>query len=135
MGRSAGPFTKNARGSGELRYREIEPKRLKVLRQRYGHRVRVSRKDYELKYCSAIEFQGKPVAGLCCPGEHEIYIDASNEADIPETLLHELMHAEISEAGLRQMESWSSDTEEVLCELVAKWVSHSFKLQIRKSPA
>ena len=122
--------SKNASGAHELRCSLEETAKTKAYRKRYGHFLRINRKEYELVFCRALNYEGQDVAGLCASDEQKIYINTSSEP-IEETLLHEVWHAEVAEAGLRQMENWSPDLEELTAELIGKAISHNFRLKKR----
>lgn len=121
---------KNASGPYELRCQMEEASKTKSYRKRFGHFIRINRKEYELVFCKDLSYEGKEVAGLCASDERKIYINTSAEP-IEETLLHEIWHAEVAEAGLRQMTNWSEDLEELTAELIGKAVSHNYKLTKR----
>ena len=73
---------------------------------------------------------GEHVCGVCNPQDYILYIDV--DSNIEETLLHEIIHAEVAEGGYRQRDSWCFDLEEMFAELVAQSISHSFSLKRRK---
>lgn len=93
--------------------------------------VRISRADYEVLYCKHVEYRGQHVAGLCDIEAKKIYIDTSTE-DTTETLLHEILHAEVYEGGIRQYPSWSQDLEEVLVEVFSRSIASLFTLRRKR---
>lgn len=93
--------------------------------------IRISRADYEVLYCKHVEYQGHHVAGLCDIEAKKIYIDTSTE-DPTETLLHEILHAEVYEGGIRQYPSWSQDLEEVLVEVFSRSIASLFTLRRKR---
>lgn len=121
----------NARGACQLRYTPCKAKELKALHRRFGHTIRINRKDYELIYCTGLETDGKDAAGLCCPEDKQIYIQV-NAAPVEETLIHEIMHAELWEAGFRQRSDWDEDVEEQIVETAARSISHLYRLTLRR---
>lgn len=94
------------------------------LSRRFGSRVRIGRHDWRITYCSTLIWHGREIAGLCAPGDRRIYVCIYDNIDTQETLIHELLHAECHEAGLRQMPIWSENTEELICEAASRVLSN-----------
>ena len=69
------------------------------------------------------------IAGLCDPNNHSIYVDVT--AEVESTLLHEICHAEIYEAGFHQREDWDSNLEEQIVECISQGIAHAFSLRKR----
>ena len=94
----------------------------------FGATVRVSRYIYRLCWVKSIN-DGCTV-GLCDFTGKTIYI-AIDAEDIQQTLVHEIMHAEIDAAGLRQAPGFSRDFEEIMCELASHAVGTNYVLRRR----
>lgn len=75
--------------------------------------------------------EGQEIAGLCDPNGHAIYVDVRHEVEA--TLLHEVCHAEILEAGFHQRSDWHPDVEEQLVECLSQGLAHAFTF--RKKPS
>lgn len=96
--------------------------------RRFGTHIRIGRKDYTIIYCDEIlDDEGNSVAGMCLPHDHIILVDVRREVEA--TLLHELAHAELFEAGFHQRGTWCSDTEEQIVEVLSQSIAHSFTLR------
>jgi hypothetical protein len=103
-----------------------------ALAKRYGSKVRVGRFDWRIIFCQSLVFNGNEVLGLCVPGSRTIYVSVYDNIDTQETLIHELIHAEVYEAGLRQMPAWSSNIEELVSEAAAR-VLFNYDIRRRRS--
>jgi hypothetical protein len=125
------PSAKNATRTHSIELKVANAQTTKSFRKRYGRFVQINRKQYELVFCEFIRYEGQEVAGLCKTDEKTIFIDISHNP-IEETLIHEIVHAEVEESGLRQMVNWSDDLEELLAEMLAKSISHSYTLRLKK---
>jgi hypothetical protein len=122
--------TPNAGRAHELHCTRETAKNLRALHKRYGRTVRVNRKEYELVFCAQLAVGGEEVAGACVSQDREIYVSTAYP-QIEETLIHELVHAEIHEAGFRCRIDWDPNLEEMFCELVGRSISHGFSLRRR----
>lgn len=60
----------------------------------------------------------------------EIDISMNKEQKV-QTLLHEVIHATLHRAGVKQT-SISHDTEEIICDQVAKVISENFNITYKK---
>jgi len=110
--------------------KHTKARRSPLLNKRYGSSHRVSRYDYRLVWCDMLEYEGREVRGLHDHITRTIYVlDAS---DTLETFLHELLHAEIEAAGMRQMPSWNPDLEEQVVELCSRLVAHNYEIRRRR---
>ena len=79
-------------------------------------KLRVGRSDYRLKYNKVLE----NLEGYCDPDAKVICVSKSATGrNALLTYIHELVHAECAESGLRQTPMWSIDKEEILCEGIA----------------
>lgn len=94
----------------------------------YGSSVRVSRYTYKLVWVKSIN--DGHTAGLCDFNTKTIYI-AIDSDEIQLTLMHEIMHAELDAAGLRQAPGFSRDFEEIICELASHAVGTNYVLRKR----
>lgn len=91
----------------------------KVLHKRFKDGFRCGVEDYAVIFCSSLKKDGEEQAGLCDMTNKVIYVLCDDEWK--ETLLHEIMHAVITESGLRQAPSYMGwNLEEVLCEVSSK---------------
>lgn len=91
----------------------------KVLHKRFKDGFRCGVEDYAVIFCSKITKEGEEIAGLCDMSRKVIYVLC--DEDWRETLLHEIMHAVITESGVRQAPSYMGwNLEEVLCEVSSK---------------
>jgi hypothetical protein len=93
----------------------------------YGKAVQINRKVYKIVYCEALLVDGQSVAGLCDSQNTTLYV--VDGSDIQETLLHEIIHSEIAESGIRQTPGWTRDIEELVCEAVSQGISHTYRLK------
>lgn len=118
----------NASNASGFTYRRIANKDRKKLEAKFGKTARISRNDYELIFCKDLKSDGRDLAGLCSPSDKKIYI-STDYSPIEETLLHEILHAEIAESGFQQMSFWSGDLEEILVESMSKSISSLFSLK------
>lgn len=105
-------------------------KRSKVLAQKYGTTVRVSRYDYKLIFCSELFYEGREVWGLHDHESRVLYVVDTPSLVI--TMLHEMFHAEIEAAGMRQMPDWNVNLEELVVELCARFISTTYELRRRR---
>lgn len=105
-----------------MKYNKISLKEQRKYQKKFGKIFRVSRKDYEIIYCKNLILDGKNLAGCCTSSICKIFIDIQYQ-QIKETLYHELIHAEISESGLRQTNGWSMDNEEIICEIISAMIN------------
>lgn len=111
---------------------QIQVKRCSNLEQSrynkmYGNIVRINRFDYQLTWCSEIYIDRQQVHGLCDVSDKIIYIDVTNELE--ETLLHEIIHAEFNEAGLKQHDKWDAGLEEIIAETISRGLTNIFKIR------
>ena len=126
------PSPKDVNRASELHLTLAEPRKTKAFHKRYGRYIAVNRKVYELVVCTSLFIDGQDCAGACVAEEKRLYINISSSSPVEEILLHEIVHAEIGEAGYRQRIDWDPNLEEPLCELVGRALSHTYKLQIRR---
>jgi hypothetical protein len=98
--------------------------------KRYGTHARVSRYDYKVIWCSELIYEGRDVRGLHDHTTHTIYV--MDDSDALSTFIHELMHAEIEAAGMRQMPDWNINLEELVVELAARLIATSYDLRRRR---
>jgi predicted regulator of amino acid metabolism with ACT domain len=93
--------------------------RAKALARRFKDGIRCGVEDYKVIFCAKIAVNKVQVAGLCDQENKQLLVKCDNEWK--ETLLHEIMHAIVTESGLRQAPSYMGwDLEEVLCEQSSK---------------
>jgi hypothetical protein len=114
-------------GGAVLQYEKINQGRYRKL---YGKTYDASRKVYDLIYTSRLVLDGHEIEGLCYPQDHKIFInvhDGKNSAW--STVLHEALHAECAEGGVRQMSCWARDLEELIVEKFSEAIAHNFKLK------
>lgn len=97
---------------------------------KYGSHVQAGRKLYALCWASEVVVDGVSVAGLCDSDKCILYINTSVE-DVMATLLHEWVHSEIAESGIRQCVGWTRDMEEVLAETLSQGFCHNFNFKKR----
>jgi hypothetical protein len=112
-----------------MEYVKSSPNRRAQLNKQYGSSIPIGRKRYKITWCDSIGIDGQNIAGLCDSTTKKIFVLDSE--DVKETLIHEVLHAEIYEAGMRQMPSWSIDLEELVCECAARAISF-YKLSREK---
>jgi hypothetical protein len=105
-----------------------ESKNNKKLQKKYGKKVRCGCHDYNLIFCSAIKGEDKETDqdGHCDMQFKNIYIHELS--DIPEALIHEIIHGCLYEAGFAQVAKFDSDLEELTCEIIAKCLSFNYRL-------
>lgn len=78
--------------------------------------------------CTDLQVYDRDCFGCFDPNTRTLFIDVT--AGNPwETLIHELVHAEIAESGLRQTGSWNADIEEIVCEVMSATMLHNFKIR------
>lgn len=96
--------------------------------KKFGSKFRAGHFDYTIVWCEEISSEdGTPICGLCDSPERKIFIDVCRK-DVQETLIHEMFHAECYESGMRQMQQYHIDIEELCCE-VASRVVRNFELK------
>lgn len=118
---------KNVTTNDHYRYQPVKSKKWA---KRFGNQVRIGRRDYSLIFCEQItDEEGSSIAGLCDPEHHRILVDVTREAEA--TLLHEIIHGEIFEAGFHQRPNWDSGVEEQLTEIISQGISHAFAFRKR----
>jgi len=115
----------------ELKFRHVSLKLKQRLNKAYGSKVRISRHDYKVTWCSELVWHGKGICGLCDPGAKRIYVVADSVAGALDTLIHEMAHAEFASSGLRYTTLWSPDLEEQVVELMSQMIASSFHLRRR----
>jgi hypothetical protein len=94
-------------------------------RKKYGRYVQCNRKRYEIFFVKDLKLANQPLQGLCVAQYQVIFVDV--DSNIESTLLHEIIHGDFAEGGIRQMQCWSPDLEELVCEIVAESFSHNFR--------
>lgn len=93
--------------------------RAKRLSKRFKEGIRCGVENYKVIMCSVIKMKGNTFAGLCDQSNKILLV--LDDKEWRETLLHEVMHAIVSESGIRQAPSYMGwDLEEVLCEQSSK---------------
>jgi hypothetical protein len=125
------PHHKNGPNPDGVMFEKISRQESTKYHKHYGKKVRINRLDYSFVFCRNLRLNGELAEGVCSPNYQTLYLDVDSER-MDETILHELMHAEACEAGLRQMNCWSMDLEELIVEMVGKAVSYNFKLVRRR---
>ena len=122
------PRAKDATEADKIGFTKCKNKKWE---RRYGSHIRIGRRDYTIVFCDMIVDPKslERLAGLCDPNNHSIYIDVGSEVE--STLLHEICHAEIYEAGFHQREDWDSNIEEQLVECISQGIAHAFFLRKR----
>ena len=93
-----------------------------------GRSVRVRHHLVPIILCSSIKFDGGECAGCYSAIERAIYIDITSDCAW-ETFMHEFIHAEISEGGLRQHPDWCEKLEEIVCETLAVGLLANFRFR------
>jgi len=108
----------------------FKPTKNKKWAKRYGSHIRVGRRDYQIIFCEVIlDENGEQIAGLCDPNDHVLYVDVRREVEA--TLVHEIVHAEMFEAGFQQRPDWDRGVEEQICEVISQGLSHAFTFRKR----
>lgn len=87
----------------------------------YGTSFKAGGIRYRIIWCYEIEAHDRKCYGLCDTKDKKVYIDIRQD-DIQETLIHEMLHAEFQECGMRQMDSLFPDLEELCCEAASRVV-------------
>lgn len=105
----------------------LKGKEKQKLERTYGKTIQINRKVYKIVYCEALLGDGQSIAGLCDSQSTTLYV--VDGSDIQETLLHEILHSEIAESGIRQTPGWSRDIEELICETISQGLSHTYRLK------
>ncbi len=111
-----------------IRYNRPKPQVRKKLEEKYGKKIRISRHDWELIFCERLIFEDEQHLGLCDPERRRLYVDVNHD-NMESTLLHEILHAELSASGIRQRKDWCMNMEEQIVELVAEATTHLFLLR------
>lgn len=107
----------------------LKGKEKQKLERTYGKNVQINRKVYRIIYCEALLGDSQSIAGLCDSQATTLYV--VDGSDIQETLLHEIIHAEIAESGIRQSPGWTRDIEEMVAENISQGISHSYRLKLK----
>jgi hypothetical protein len=102
-----------------FRYVKAPVKETRKFNKLYGSSIIAGRSKYKIVWALDIQVNDDTALGLCDSHEKKIYININSE-EIETTLIHEVMHAEFSEAGMRQMPSWNLDIEELCCEAASR---------------
>jgi hypothetical protein len=97
--------------------------------RKYGVEVQINRTKYGIVWCENVQLSGSFVAGLCDPQSKKLYIDPRYETEA--TLMHEIFHAELCEAGFRQRNDWDMNLEEQIVETLSQAIAHGFKIRKR----
>ena len=79
--------------------------------------IRVSRKKQKVG-----SYNGREWRGYYDKDNSLIWV-CPNADDPLQTFWHEFFHAAIEDAGLRQIDSWNHDVEEIICEKFGRYVS------------
>jgi len=114
----------------EAEISHVPSKDAKKFNRLFGKSMRISRHDYTFVWCTDLQLNGVGIQGLCDSESKTIYVDISK--DVEETVIHEIVHAEFYEAGLRQRHDHDANLEEQVCEILAKGLSSAFKFRERK---
>ena len=115
--------------SESLAFKECKGETARRFYARYGRKLRVSRLDYQLIPCEELRLGRNDCFGICDPEEQKLYIRMGSETAVTETLLHELVHAELSECGIKQHPKWCMELEEIVAEVLSKAIASQFKLK------
>jgi Zn-dependent peptidase ImmA (M78 family) len=83
--------------------------------------IRIGRSDYKIIQCLKIVLDGRDCYGVCDNQSKSIYVmSIQDKTFAKEVLLHEICHAILEESGVHATGNISQDTEEVICEVMAK---------------
>jgi hypothetical protein len=107
----------------------LKGKEKQKLERTYGKSIQINRKVYRIVYCEALLGDSQSIAGLCDSQSTTLYV--VDGSDIQETLLHEIIHAEIAESGIRQSPGWTRDIEEMVSENISQGISHTYRLKLK----
>lgn len=121
------PLGENAGEAQGIKATPTSEKNNKKYQKKYGSHFRISRYDYKIIYCDLISYNDQPCHGLCDPETRTIYIDVNSES-LEETIVHEILHAEVHEGGFKGADGWNDDLEEVMIQQLAKAVTHHFRI-------
>ncbi len=93
----------------------------------YGAVIRINRADYRIQWVKEIILNGEQLAGLCNIQDKILYVDVTSE--IEATLLHEVIHGEFHESGIKQRDDWCRNVEEQVCEMISQALSANFRFR------
>lgn len=110
-----------------MKVKKVSSRRAAVLKKRYGTSLQINRKKYELIFVVPGALEG--CHGYCDRDNKKIYV--SDDKEIETTIIHEMFHGEVYEAGLHQTHSFNPDLDEQLAEIIAQSITHHFKLSAR----
>jgi len=118
-------------GDAQVQVANASAKLAASMDKKYGSILRISRYDYKIQWCDFILRGRQPCYGLCDPATKTIYIDVNNPKTVEETLVHEIMHAELAEGGFTGVDGFDDALEELLIQQISKAITHHFKLKRR----
>lgn len=123
------PSKENASRSSEILIRKTPKARARRLELQYGKSLQINRRVYKIIYCEEIFYNGSFNMGLCDAESCTLFVLANSEVE--QTLVHEIMHAEFEESGLRQHPKYDDGVEEIVCEIAAKSLTSLYRLRAK----
>ena len=94
--------------------------------------INVLGKKWKVSYKWNLTDEGIKCLGLCCHESRTIFIDrTSTKAERPQIFLHELLHAILFEAKLTDADSFSTEVEEIMVELVSTYLLDKFTMRLK----
>ena len=99
----------------------------------YGERVKIRTVKNLIEKTGGSPAHGDGAVGYYDPSSRTIGLDHRLKGDAKmSTIIHEVFHAYCSRIGIRQMPSWSIDTEERIAEEFATVLIENFRMTLRK---
>ena len=105
----------------------------KIVKGKTSRPLRVGCADYKIVYCKDLMLGEHACHGVCDPEARVIYLDVDGK-QVMQTLLHEIVHAAVSEFGIRQHEDWCVKLEELIAETVSRVLVANFHLRAVAEP-
>lgn len=118
----------HSKDSQTLEFEEARGDAARKFQFQYGRSIRISRVDYKIVPCETIHLNGQECLGVCDPEIGTLYVNIKVGSPA-ETLLHEIVHGELSECGIKQHPKWCTELEEIVAEVLSKAIASQFKLK------
>jgi hypothetical protein len=103
-----------------MHFKKLPSKLQAPFKRQYGTKFRAGHHIYKFIWCTEIfDDNNQPACGLTSFQEKTVYIDI-NFAEVQETIVHEMYHAEAYESGMKQIQSFHHELEELCCEAASR---------------
>lgn len=118
----------------DVAFKKISIGKLRTVYRRFGTSIQIGRSKYTINFCSYLFYQAKACDGLCDTMNKQIYVmyQADDMEAMEATLLHEIVHASLSESCVTQIIDWSEHMEEIIVESLTRDLSTLYSLKIKE---